>query len=417
MALMPFGSPPDKWDNKTYGSGHYLEPKDMSKNLLIGNPLHSSLSTAFPGATALFNGQTTGASDGGNYFMNAAYGVSFGAFGGVFVGAHALGTASAPTQTTAGNWLGGLIFTGYSGTTWNINGATHLVPGFWASAATNVTGSTLESDIYMGGLLTRMISFETDTNAIKFNEALLDSDITFYHDTNVAMFIQGSDGFVGIGDSSPTTRLMVMPNAAYAAPTLGTVSGGFSVHGDQTTYGFFLGVANTGTTWMQSMRKDGSATAYGLSLQPSGGGVGVGVMSPTSYLHLRAGTTAASGAPLKFTTGSNMTTAEVGAMEFSSNVLHFTPSGTTRRVVLLDLLPDAQNISFGTTTGTKIGTGATQKIGWWDATPVVQDTGWSVTGGYTADRAFDPETASALEVARVLGTLVDQLKTYGILGA
>ena len=33
---------------------------------------------------------------------------------------------------------------------------------------------------------------------------------------------------------------------------------------------------------------------------------------------------------------------------------------------------DGANLAFGTTTGTKLGTGTTQKIGFWDATPAVQ---------------------------------------------
>lgn len=36
---------------------------------------------------------------------------------------------------------------------------------------------------------------------------------------------------------------------------------------------------------------------------------------------------------------------------------------------------DAANLAFGTTTGTKIGTSATQKIGFWNATPIVQPSG------------------------------------------
>lgn len=35
-------------------------------------------------------------------------------------------------------------------------------------------------------------------------------------------------------------------------------------------------------------------------------------------------------------------------------------------------IPDADDISFGTTTGSKIGTAVTQKIGFWNVTPVVQ---------------------------------------------
>jgi hypothetical protein len=105
--------------------------------------------------------------------------------------------------------------------------------------------------------------------------------------------------------------------------------------------------------------------------------------------------------------------------------------GRTGTVVLSDLyvnvtgdtmtgaltFADGANIVAGTTTGTKIGTGATQKIGFWNAAPVVQNTGWSVTAGYTAQRSFNPEAASLYDVARTLGTLVDQLKTYGLVGA
>jgi hypothetical protein len=37
-------------------------------------------------------------------------------------------------------------------------------------------------------------------------------------------------------------------------------------------------------------------------------------------------------------------------------------------------IPDAVDIETGTSTGTKIGTATTQKIGFWNATPVVQPT-------------------------------------------
>jgi Head domain of trimeric autotransporter adhesin len=43
--------------------------------------------------------------------------------------------------------------------------------------------------------------------------------------------------------------------------------------------------------------------------------------------------------------------------------------------------------------------------------------GWAVTAGYAADKAFSPESTTLTECARVLGTLIDALKTYGILAA
>jgi hypothetical protein len=40
---------------------------------------------------------------------------------------------------------------------------------------------------------------------------------------------------------------------------------------------------------------------------------------------------------------------------------------------------------------------------------------YTVASGYTADRAFNPEATSITEVARVLGTLIDDLRTAGLL--
>jgi len=48
-------------------------------------------------------------------------------------------------------------------------------------------------------------------------------------------------------------------------------------------------------------------------------------------------------------------------------------------------------------------------------TSYAPDSGWSVTAGYTSDKSFNPETALLVEVARVLGSLVDALKAKGIL--
>lgn len=44
------------------------------------------------------------------------------------------------------------------------------------------------------------------------------------------------------------------------------------------------------------------------------------------------------------------------------------------------IMADAANIVINTTTGTKIGTGTTQKIGFYNATPIVQPTGDVITG-------------------------------------
>jgi hypothetical protein len=50
---------------------------------------------------------------------------------------------------------------------------------------------------------------------------------------------------------------------------------------------------------------------------------------------LAAGTSTAGTSPLKFTSGTNMTTAEAGAMEYNCTNLFFTRSGTVRENVLV----------------------------------------------------------------------------------
>lgn len=72
-------------------------------------------------------------------------------------------------------------------------------------------------------------------------------------------------------------------------------------------------------------------TAAG-SLQITNGTTGLGKLNT---LFLNAGTTAAATAPLKFTSGTNMATAEAGAMEYNGADLFFTKSGTTRGTVLV----------------------------------------------------------------------------------
>jgi len=72
------------------------------------------------------------------------------------------------------------------------------------------------------------------------------------------------------------------------------------------------------------------------------------------------------------------------------------------------ILSEGTNIQAGTTTGTKIGTATTQKLGFFNATPVVQpvlatDFTYSVTNG-TIDRTFDANSTTIDELADVVYT-------------
>jgi hypothetical protein len=52
---------------------------------------------------------------------------------------------------------------------------------------------------------------------------------------------------------------------------------------------------------------------------------------------------------------------------------------------------------------------------WERLSPSYVDQVWTPQAGYTKDRVFDPETAVVQEVARALGTLIDDLKTSGVI--
>lgn len=91
-----------------------------------------------------------------------------------------------------------------------------------------------------------------------------------------------------------------------------------------------------------------------IKILGSNGNVGIKTTNPTAQLHLPAGATGATNAPLKFTSGALMTTPETGAVEYDGTNLYFTPVGTTRRVVPLhtgSTAPAPGRINFTDTGG------------------------------------------------------------------
>jgi hypothetical protein len=93
-----------------------------------------------------------------------------------------------------------------------------------------------------------------------------------------------SDGKVGIGTSSPKTLLQSAINGGY--PILGSnnTSSNLLLSSANTLWGMYFGLdGNSGTGWIQQMRND-AATSYNLLLNPVGGNIGIGTISPTDKL-------------------------------------------------------------------------------------------------------------------------------------
>ena len=76
---------------------------------------------------------------------------------------------------------------------------------------------------------------------------------------------------------------------------------------------------------------------------------------------------------------------------------------------------DGQNIVLNTTTGTKIGTATTQKLSFFNATPVVQISAYTVTNPVT-NRSIDVSTATAAQMRQIVGTIIQDIQSLGLFG-
>ncbi len=94
------------------------------------------------------------------------------------------------------------------------------------------------------------------------------------------------------------------------------------------------------------------------------GNVGVQVAAPTALIHVAAGSATTSKAPFKFTSGTNLTTAEAGAVEYNGTNLFFTRSGTVRENVLVAIdNVAAPSTSVGVAITNYYGSAATNFLG------------------------------------------------------
>jgi len=96
-----------------------------------------------------------------------------------------------------------------------------------------------------------------------------------------------SSGNVGIGTNTPVTKLDV--KGTFGAPDTTGSAGGFISRFAQSSGGGVLDVGfGDPYSWIQSRNSADYATQYGLSLNPNGGNVGIGVLAPPVKLTIDA---------------------------------------------------------------------------------------------------------------------------------
>lgn len=155
-----------------------------------------------------------------------------------------------------------------------------------------------------------------------------------------------NDKKVGVNTTSPSNTLDVRSGATGGIDIKNTVGNpqlSFFEPSSLVNAKFTMGVDDADADKFK-IGTTAVATSTRMTIDASGN-TGIGVSSPTATLHLKAGTATANTAPLKFSSGTNLTSAEAGAMEFDGTRLYYTTATPTR----ITLLGNNFGISGGTT--------------------------------------------------------------------
>jgi hypothetical protein len=168
-------------------------------------------------------------------------------------------------------------------------------------------------------------------------------------------------GSLGIGTTSPSTKIHTKEAATVTGWTFENSSHGIA------RINFLTGAANWYIDHRGAVDGPNDRLAFSndnsevLSLLAGVPRVGLGVPNPTARLHLMAGSATASTAPLKFTSGTHLTTPEAGAMEYNGTNLFFTRTGTTREGVLTQSAVTTEALTSDTSVTVNIN-GTTYKL-------------------------------------------------------
>jgi hypothetical protein len=264
-----------------------------------------------------------------------------------------------------------------------------------------VTGSATV-EFADGSASTPSITNDGDTNTGIFFPA---ADTIAFAEGGVEAARIDSSGNLLVGATTARSRLTVgTASASSSAPTLGTASGAalFSNNAATTEYGLMMGSASTGQGWIQQQRVDGTATAYDLWLQPSGGNVGIGTSSPAYKFDLVGQSRVTmGGSPFAFIMRYDSSSAPFIIGSPSANAMSFSNSDGTERMRIDssgNLLVGATSADARFTLKGEGATGATRAIRITNSANTemfaVLNAGEVYTGG-AAQSPYNATTASA----------------------
>ena len=228
-----------------------------------------------------------------------------------------------------------------SGTVTNLTGTASININGTVGATTPTTGAfttlAASSSVTLSGGTANGVTYLNGSKVLTSGSALT------FNGTNL-----------GVGTASPAAIFHVVEGSVNTAIRIqGRSSDGLGrldfYLGDGTTFaGRLQLVDNTSDIRLRAQSNLQFYNGNTENMRLTSTGLGIKTSSPAAVLHLKAGTATASTAPLKFTSGTNLTTAEAGAMEFDGTNLFFSPS-TTRHTVNHGLTGSA-TLDFPSTT-------------------------------------------------------------------
>ena len=283
---------------------------------------------------------------------------------------------AALTLGTSGTDLSSTVATGTTTPVITLNVPTASATNRGALSSTD--WSTFNSKFTLPSLTNGSVLFSNGTTIAQDNANF------FWDDTNKRLYI---------GSTSPTTFKVNIYDASSASLNV------------QTTLHQGLLFASNGASAIGF----GSQTVTDFIIRTSGverarikanGAFGIGVTSATAVLHLKAGSATTGTAPLKFTSGTNLTTPEAGAIEYDGTSFFFTRSGTLRAGILMTDIASPYNTYTASAKGaTAFTTGANNVLVGFEAGKAMTTSSGSVFIGQQAGNTVVLDAAGGRSVA------------------